>query len=596
MLSVVRNHFSCGRVLAEREPNMKSRLYEIQDTAIQIAETLSTMLQIDVEIIDTNHMRIAGTGQFANKVNKSNVGEGHAYDQVLTSGQKLIVNRPATSEYCAECVQRDRCGVLLEVGAPIILDNKIEGVIALTCMEKERETFLMENFDTSMLFLDQMCALVSGKLRERLTMQKNLSAGKMLHTMIGLVEKGVLMLDQNNCLVEYNEIAKRECNLSEQNLGEYVNIILTGDTMTGKSEYKIIIGSNVYSVVGNEERFEEDERYGQVLVFDSIEEYRRQVYNNAHMVKPLDIDSIIGHSAFVMKLKQEIMQAATHNSPVLIEGEEGTGKKVVGTAIWKASHYADKPFVYFNCNSVAKDMLEEKIFGVIGDKTKNGETQGTLGAIELANDGILYLDEIEALPIYFQTAIEQVIKDKAFYRKGSYQMISVNVRIIVATRKNLLRLIEKQKFRKSFYYTLCACKITVQPLRKRKEDIPDMVRYYVEQYAKNWRIYYKSIDEEAMDFLVKSNWLGNTTELERCVEHMMNEIGEDGILTVKCLPKEMLEPIIDEENTILTIEQAEMREIKKAMAKYGDSKKGKEQAAEALGIGIATLYRKLERM
>lgn len=580
---------------------MKSSLYEIQDVAIQIADAMSVMLQVDVEIIDCNHMRIAGTGYFRERVNKSNVNDGHAYRNVLSTGEKLFVKEPAKNKLCEGCSEREHCEVLLEVGGPIIVDDKIEGVIGLTCWKKEREVFFLEHFDDSVYFLEQMCVLVAGKIKERRSMQKNLSAGKMLRTVMRLVDKGVIMLDQDGKLLEYNQIAEKELKLSSVMLGQFVNILLTGDTITEKKEYKVIIGSDIYAVIGHEEKFDDqDEQYGSVLIFDSIKEYRNRVYNMVYYVAPHDINAIIGHSEHIERLKKEILQSGANNSPVLIEGEEGVGKKRVGTAIWKASQRAEKPFVYFNCASVTDEMYEERLFGCNhrANDSQDRMHQGTMGVIEMANDGILYLDEIDEMPVYYQTKLEQVLEEKVIQRKGSYQKVQVNVRIIASTKKNLLKLIERNKFRKPLYYMLCISKISVAPLRKRKEDIPEMVNCYIEQYSKKYNAYVKEITPDTMEFLQKCNWYGNVTELEKTIEFMVNALPENGIMDLKTVPSELKlqESKEAEENRIMTLEQIEQREIRKAIQKFGDSKKGKEQAAEALGIGIATLYRKLERM
>ncbi len=580
---------------------MKSSLYEIQDVAIQIAEALSVMLQVDVEIIDCNHMRVAGTGRFRNSVNQSNIMEGHAYRQVLQTGQKLFVQEPSTNKLCEGCAERPQCEVLLEVGCPIIVEDKIEGVISITCWKKERKAFFMEHLEDSVYFLEQMCVLVAGKIKERRSMQKNLSARKMLHTVMQLIDKGVIMLDKEGNLAEYNQIAEKELKLSQEKIGKFVNILLTGDTVTEKQEYKVVLEGNIYTVIGHEEKFEDqNDRYDSVLVFDSIREYRNRVYNMVYYVTPHDVNAIIGHSCHVEKLKGQILQSAANNSPVLIEGEEGVGKKVVGTAVWKASQRAEKPFVYFNCAGVTEEMYEERLFGSNSKAadSADGMHQGVMGVIEMANDGILYLDEIDEMPMYYQAKLEQVLEEKTIQRKGSYQSVPVNIRIIAATKKNLLKLVDKNKFRKPLYYMICTSKITMVPLRKRKEDIPEMVNHYVEQFSKKYNAHVKEITAGTMDFLVNCSWRGNVTELEKTVEYMVNALPENGIMDLNTVPEELRtqEQEEAEEDVIMTLEQIEQREIRKAIQKYGDSKKGKEQAAEALGIGIATLYRKLERM
>ena len=205
--------------------------------AIQIANTLATMLQVDVEIIDSAHMRVAATGHFACRVNQSNVGDGHAYRDTLETGKKMFIDNPGQNPYCVGCKEIDTCDALLEVSAPIIVDDRIEGAIGMTCYKEDREQFMVEHLQESMFFLEQMCMLMAGKIKERTNLQKHLSASRMLHAMMGMVDKGVLILDQEGKLLEYNGIAAKELKLDPGIVGQPVNIILTGDVMMEKREY-----------------------------------------------------------------------------------------------------------------------------------------------------------------------------------------------------------------------------------------------------------------------------------------------------------------------------------------------------------------------
>lgn len=579
---------------------MKSGLYDVQDVAIEVAEEISVMLQVDVEMIDCNHMRVAGTGHFKDKINTSNANDGHAYSEVLKTGKKLFVKDPKTNENCEGCIEREHCQVKLEVGAPIILDGKIEGIIGLTCWQEEREVFFLENLDHSIHFLERMCSLVAGKIKERRSIQKNLSTTKILRSLMGVIDKGVIMLDNKGQLYQYNEVAKNELKLTEASKGELINIILTGDTVNEKQEFKVIVGGTVHNVIGHHIKYDDNngEFSSSILVFNSIREYRNQIYNSMVTVVPKTLDDIKGNSQYVQSLKKKIKKAADITNPILIQGEEGTGKKMVGTAIWKASIRAEKPFVYFNCASIPEGLYEERLFGS-GNRAEDivdGKYMGKIGAIEMANEGILYLDEIDEMPMYYQAKIEEMLEERIIHRSGSFSQIPVDVRVIAATKKNLLKRIEKNKFRKPLYYLLCASLIETYPLRKRSEDIKDLIYDYIEQYAERYRVHIREITPETIEFLERCTWLGNMTELEKTIDHMVSVTPKDGIIRMEQIPIELMQTAEDSEETILSLDEVEMREIAKAMKKFGNSKKGKEQAAEALGIGIATLYRKLERM
>ena len=193
----------------------KSKLYEIQDVAIQIANTLATMLQVDVEIIDSAHMRVAATGHFACRVNQSNVGDGHAYRDTLETGKKMFIDNPGQNPYCVGCKEIDTCDALLEVSAPIIVDDRIRRSHRDDLATKKTGNSLWWSIcrNLGMFFLEQMCMLMAGKIKERTNLQKHLSASRMLHAMMGMVDKGVLILDQEGKLLEYNGIAAKELKL-----------------------------------------------------------------------------------------------------------------------------------------------------------------------------------------------------------------------------------------------------------------------------------------------------------------------------------------------------------------------------------------------
>lgn len=580
---------------------MDTSLYGIQDTVIQIAQTISTILQVDVEVIDHKHNRVAGTGAFKEKINDNNRNDGHGYRYVIDTAQRLIIENPREHPECKKCAFQESCTSLYEIGTPIIVNGKMEGAIGLVCNNETRSDFFRENLKDYLFFLDQMVELIAGKIQERQTLQKHLSVIKMLDTVVRQMDTGAIILNRENRITMLNESAKNQLGLNDLGIKDFINVVVTGDTITGKREYKIIAKNATATVVGEYKIIEGgDEDYSKILLFESIQKFRSQFYRMSLQVLPHDINSIVSHSPSAKRLKEEIQKAARTNSSILLTGETGTGKEIAGTAIWKMGARQKNPFVYFNCNT-PEAILEEALFGSVhhsGPDQKNGR----LGRIEMANDGILYLDEIDTLPLYYQIKLESVLQEKMLKRKGSTQKIPVNLQVMAASNKDLKLLIEKNKFREALYYRISAMHITLPPLRDRREDIEDLVRHYIDIYTQKYQVYFKHIDEETMAFLKRQPWYGNIRELENTVECMVSLIGEDGIMDNKTLPQgdEFQQRLNSADNLddgpVRTLEEVELTEIKKAIARYGASKKGKELAAEKLGIGIATLYRKLDRI
>ncbi len=580
---------------------MATSLYGIQDVVIKIAQTISKIMQVDVEVIDREHNRIAGTGEFKAKINQNNLNDGHGYRYVIETGKRLILDAPKEHPECSMCAYQENCSSLYEIGTPIVVDGQIEGAIGIICNDPSRLDFFIQNLDDYLYFVDQMVELIAGKTQERQALQKQLSVIRMLDTVISQMDTGVMILNKENRITMINELAKKQLGISDATMAEFINVVVTGDTITGKREYKIITKDSSVTVVGEYKIMEGDDAdYSKILVFNNLQKYRSQVYSMALQVLPHDINSIVTNSQSAKRLKAEIHKAARTSSAILLTGETGTGKEVTGTAIWRLGPRNHSPFVYFNCASVPETLLDEALFGRINTSgTAAAGKHGRIGRIEMANEGVLYLDEIDALPMYYQLKLETVLAEKMLKRKGSSQKIPLNVQVMAATNKDLKELIEKNKFREPLYYLISVMKIAVPPLRERRDDIEDLVRQYIDFYAQKYQVYFKYIDQETMDFLKRQPWYGNIRELESAVECMVSLMRGDGIMDMKTLPKEYEFRTASpeqsaQEQEIRTLEEVNLAEIKRALDKYGYSKKGKQTAAEKLGIGIATLYRKID--
>ena len=281
----------------------------------------------------------------------------------------------------------------------------------------------------------------------------------------------------------------------------------------------------------------------------------------------------------------------------MITGESGTGKEMVATAIWKSSDREDQSFVAVNCGAIPEPLLESELFGYVKGAFTGADDKGRIGKFELANNGIIFLDEIGDMPLYLQVKLLRVLQEKEITRLGSNRKIPLDVRVIAATNKNLEEMVKNNQFREDLYYRLNVIPIHIAPLRERIDDIEPIIFNITERYVKLSGKYFKEFDKEALDILKLYSWPGNVRELENTVEYMINMINPDGILGKETLPKNILyqENNPREERNIYTFEELEKGEIKRALNIYGNDTFGKSIAAEKLGIGIATLYRKIEK-
>lgn len=303
-------------------------------------------------------------------------------------------------------------------------------------------------------------------------------------------------------------------------------------------------------------------------------------------------------------MQEEIKKIARSTSTVLITGESGTGKELVATAIWKASDRRDNRFIAINCGAIPEPLLESELFGYVKGAFTGADPNGRMGKFELANKGVIFLDEIGDMPLYLQVKLLRVIQERKITRIGSNQVIPIDVRIIAATNKDLKEMMYNNKFREDLYYRLNVIPLKIAPLRERREDIRELVYYFAKRYASLFGKNLQKISEETMEHLYEYPWYGNIRELENTVEFMINMMEEDGVLNMGTLPANISEPQpgvgkTGASGTVVTdmvtpLRELERSEIAKAIRIYGNDTEGKKQAAKKLGIGLATLYRKME--
>lgn len=245
-------------------------------------------------------------------------------------------------------------------------------------------------------------------------------------------------------------------------------------------------------------------------------------------------EEVIGKSQSLVEQMRIAQKVAKTDTTVLIRGESGTGKEVVARAIHKHGNRANKPFVPVNCGAIPINLIESELFGYEKGAFTGAVCQ-KIGKFELANNGIIFLDEIGDLPLEVQVKLLRVIQEKTFERVGGNESIQVDVRILAATHKNLERMIEEGTFREDLYYRINIIPIQLDALRERKEDIRLLVDYFMEKTQKRLGFNNYSITEKAMDALIQYDWPGNVRELENILERMII-LSDDNEIDFKDLP------------------------------------------------------------
>ena len=322
--------------------------------------------------------------------------------------------------------------------------------------------------------------------------------------------------------------------------------------------------------------------------FEKIELQARVRELENRVSKKYSFEKIIGVSELIKQAIVLSQKVAQTDATVLLTGETGTGKEVFAQSIHQASKRSSKPFLAINCSAFSREILESELFGhKAGSFT--GAAKDKKGLLEEADGGTLFLDEIGEMSSDLQAKLLRVLESGEFIKVGETKVSKVNLRIIGATNRDLSEEIETGNFREDLYYRISVFKIALPALRERKEDIPLLAQFYLEEFNLKINGKVKGLSEGIKDKLKQLPWRGNVRELKNVMERMII-LADGDILTEKELPLEY-HLTSDTSISILSLEDMEKEHIRKILQ---FTKGNKVEAAKILNIGLTTLYRKID--
>lgn len=367
------------------------------------------------------------------------------------------------------------------------------------------------------------------------------------------------------------------------------------------------VGLMTYDIFQELKEFEQFVRmYGELD--DKIKYYREEL--KEYRMTKYSIEDIVGQSEQIKKLKAEIKNAAKTSSTVLITGETGTGKELVAHSIHDLSKRRSNKFVKLNITNLPPSLIESELFGYEAGSFTGAVKSGKKGRFEEADNGTLFIDEIETLPLEMQPKLLRVLQEREIERIGNNESIQINVRIISATNEKLEELVKERKFRKDLFYRLEVVRINVPSLRERKEDIRLLAEHFIREYNMTLGTNVTGITDAAVVKLESYDWPGNVRELKNVIERAMgaannNLVDSDSIQIASIVDNSALgrggtaavphsyfdfegESPIEEAKR-----QAEIAVITEALARAEGNKK---RAAEMLKIARPLLYQKMDRL
>lgn len=305
--------------------------------------------------------------------------------------------------------------------------------------------------------------------------------------------------------------------------------------------------------------------------------------------------NIVGKSKIMTHTIDRAYQVASTTSSVLISGESGTGKEVFARAIHQSSG-REGAFVAINCSAIPESLFESEMFGYESGAFTGALSKGKIGKIEIANGGTLFLDEIGDMPLHMQAKLLRVLQERQLMRVGGDKSISLDVRVISATHRNLEDMVKAGAFREDLYYRLNVVNIKLPSLSDRIEDIPLFVKLFIEEFCRENHMKVPNISPEILNRLMNYNWPGNIRELKNMIEHLVvfsknNEIQIDTLPEYINNKEDKTISIKNEKSLTDLIRKTEIKAIHDAMKECGNNK---QQAAKLLDIPRSTLYYKIK--
>ncbi|NND10221.1 MAG: sigma 54-interacting transcriptional regulator [Flavobacteriaceae bacterium] len=329
----------------------------------------------------------------------------------------------------------------------------------------------------------------------------------------------------------------------------------------------------------------------------TLNELRQQIEaENIYLKEELRLDGsfneIVGSSPPLRKMLRQVQQVAKTDSTVLILGETGTGKELIARAIHDSSNRKDKPMVKVNCSALPAELIESEFFGHEAGAFTSAIAR-KIGRFELANGGTIFLDEIGDLPIGLQTRLLRVLQENEFERVGGEETIKIDVRVITATNRNLEQEVINGNFRQDLYYRLNVFPITCPPLRKRMDDIPDLVNHFVNKYNQKLKKNITAVSQKTIDNLIKYKWPGNIRELEHVIERSVIVNQGSQLRIGAWFSNSDIGNVVPDDLT--TLEDVERNYITKVLDEVNWKIRGKNGAAEILGLKPTTLESRMKK-
>ncbi|HAY4088212.1 TPA: sigma-54-dependent transcriptional regulator [Escherichia coli] len=580
----------------------QSVLMQIQPTIQRFARMLASVLQLEVEIVDENLCRVAGTGAYGKFLGRQLSGNSRLLRHVLETKTEKVVTQSRFDPLCEGCDSKENCREKAFLGTPVILQDRCVGVISLIAVTHEQQEHISDNLRAFSDYVRHISTIFVSKLLEDQGPGDNIS--KIFATMIDNMDQGVLVVDADNRVQFVNQTALKTLGVVQNNIiGKPVRfrpLTFESNFTHGHMQHIVSWDDKSELIIGQLHNIQ-----GRQLFLMAFHQSHTS-FSVANAPDEPHIEQLVGECRVMRQLKRLISRIAPSPSSVMVVGESGTGKEVVARAIHKLSGRRNKPFIAINCAAIPEQLLESELFGYVKGAFTGASANGKTGLIQAANTGTLFLDEIGDMPLMLQAKLLRAIEAREILPIGASSPIQVDIRIISATNQNLAQFIAEGKFREDLFYRLNVIPITLPPLRERQEDIELLVHYFLHLHTRRLGSVYPGIAPDVVEILRKHRWPGNLRELSNLMEYLVNVVPSGEVIDSTLLPPNLLNNGTTEQSDVTeaseahlslddaggtALEEMEKQMIREALSRHNSKK----EVADELGIGIATLYRKIKK-
>ncbi|EKJ7841443.1 sigma-54-dependent transcriptional regulator [Escherichia coli] len=580
----------------------QSVLMQIQPTIQRFARMLASVLQLEVEIVDENLCRVAGTGAYGKFLGRQLSGNSRLLRHVLETKTEKVVTQSRFDPLCEGCDSKENCREKAFLGTPVILQDRCVGVISLIAVTHEQQEHISDNLREFSDYVRHISTIFVSKPLEDQGLGDNIS--KIFATMIDNMDQGVLVVDDESRVQFVNQTALKTLGVVQNNIiGKPIRfrpLTFESNFTHGHMQHIVSWDDKSELIIGQLHNIQ-----GRQLFLMAFHQSHTS-FSVANAPDEPHIEQLVGECRVMRQLKRLISRIAPSPSSVMVVGESGTGKEVVARAIHKLSGRRNKPFIAINCAAIPEQLLESELFGYVKGAFTGASANGKTGLIQAANTGTLFLDEIGDMPLMLQAKLLRAIEAREILPIGASSPIQVDIRIISATNQNLAQFIAEGKFREDLFYRLNVIPITLPPLRERQEDIELLVHYFLHLHTRRLGSVYPGIAPDVVEILRKHRWPGNLRELSNLMEYLVNVVPSGEVIDSTLLPPNLLNNGTTEQSDVTEVSEAHLslddaggtalEEMEKQMIREALSRhNSKKQVADELGIGIATLYRKIKK-